>query len=58
MSCDHCKSSVTEALSGIDGIKEVTVDLDTGIAEYTETEPVDKDTLKQAIEKIGFEFGG
>lgn len=54
MSCGHCVASVTKALEALDGVGDVTVDLDSGLANYTEQKPVSKDDVKAAIEKIGF----
>lgn len=58
MSCGHCVAAVTEALSKIPGVSDVTVDLTFGTATFTEAAPVDTKVLKDAIEKIGFEFVG
>jgi len=55
MSCQHCVSSVTKALSAIAGISDVKVSLEKGEATFTESSPVSKETIKDAITKIGFE---
>ena len=55
MSCQHCVSSVTKALSAIAGISDVNVSLEKGEATFTESSPVSKETIKDAITKIGFE---
>jgi copper chaperone len=55
MSCQHCVGSVTKALSEIEGITDVQVDLDKGEATFTENSPVSEQTIKDAITKIGFE---
>ena len=55
MSCGHCVNAVTDALSGIEGIENVNVDLDKGEATYDETTPVPSETIKKAISAIGFE---
>jgi copper chaperone len=55
MSCQHCVSSVTKALSAITGISDVNVSLEKGEAAFTESSPVSKETIKDAITKIGFE---
>jgi copper chaperone len=57
MSCQHCVSSVTKALSDIEGIADVQVSLEKGEATYTENSPVDAGKIKGAITKIGFEVG-
>lgn len=55
MSCQHCTASVTKALSEINGVKDVTVDLEKKEASYTESTPVSLETIRAAIAKIGFE---
>ncbi len=58
MSCQHCVKSVTDALGGLDGVVNVNVDLDSGIAKYDEEKPVSQDIVKEAIKKIGFDVEG
>ena len=53
MSCGHCVASVTKALQGIAGVSDVQVDLEKGEARYTGN--VDKQLIRDAIAKIGFE---
>jgi copper chaperone len=55
MSCQHCVAAVTKALSEIDGITEVKVDLFSKTATYKEEKPVDPNVVKKAIAAIGFE---
>lgn len=55
MSCNHCVMAVTQALEGIDGVKEVKVDLDKGEAYFEETAPVDMNTITDQIKKAGYE---
>ncbi len=55
MRCGHCLASVTKALSAIDGVTDVNVDLDKNEASYTESKQVALETIKEAITKIGFE---
>ncbi|MBA3015515.1 MAG: cation transporter [Proteobacteria bacterium] len=55
MSCGHCSASVTKALNDIDGLTDISVNLEKKEARYTETKPVALDTIKEAITKIGFE---
>lgn len=54
MSCQHCVASVTKALTALEGISNVKVDLQKGTATFNGT--ADRKTLQQAIEKIGFEL--
>ncbi len=53
MSCQHCVASTTKALEALPGVSEVKVDLDKGEASFQGE--VDRQTVKEAIEKIGFE---
>lgn len=55
MRCGHCVGSVTKALSEIDGITNVQVDLDKAEAVYEEIKPVAVDKIKEVISSIGFE---
>jgi copper chaperone len=54
MSCQHCVMAVTKALGGIEGIKDVRVDLEKGEATFTEVKPVDRTQIKDRIAKAGF----
>lgn len=58
MSCQHCVMAVTKALSGLDGIKDVQVDLKNAQATYDEIKPVDEKVIAAAIRKAGFEIVG
>ncbi len=55
MSCNHCVMAVTKALSSIDGIKNVKVDLATAEATYEESKPVDAQVIRDAVTKAGYE---
>jgi copper chaperone len=54
MSCQHCVMAVTKALSGIEGITDVCVDLQKGEASFTEAKPVDRALIRERIAKAGF----
>ena len=57
MSCQHCVKTVKKTLEEIEGISNVFVDLANGTASYEETRPVDGETIRQKIEKAGYELG-
>jgi Cu+-exporting ATPase len=57
MSCQHCAKHVKDALSAIDGVEDVEVNLPEGKAVFTETKPVASEKLIQAIEDAGYEPG-
>ncbi len=55
MSCQHCVMAVTKALEAIEGIKNVSVDLNTGKATYEEIKPLDAAVIALAIKKAGYD---
>lgn len=55
MKCQHCVSSVSQALENIDGVSDVSVNLETSEASYTASESISTEEIKEAIKKIGFE---
>ncbi len=58
MSCQHCVMAVTKALGALEGIKNVQVDLKSGLATYEEVKPVDPQKVAAAIKKAGYEVVG
>lgn len=58
MSCQHCAMAVTKALSAVEGIKNVQVDLKTATATYEEEKPVDAQVIAQAVKKAGYDVVG
>jgi copper chaperone len=55
MSCNHCVMAVTKALSEVDGITDVKVDLATGEATFDERDPVDMNAVRGAVKQAGYE---
>ena len=55
MRCGHCTAAVTKALGAIDGLTDISVDLEKNEASYAENKEVSLETIKEAIAKIGFE---
>ena len=58
MSCQHCVMAVTKALKEIEGLQDITVDLEKGEAAFNETKPVDMSLIKDKITKAGYEVVG
>ena len=56
MTCGHCVASVTEEVSGIDGVSDVAVELESGAVTVTSEAPLDTATVKAAVEEAGFEL--
>ena len=55
MTCSHCESAVKNAVSAIDGVSNVTVDLAGKTAIVTHDESVSVNTIRNEIEEQGFE---
>lgn len=53
MSCNHCKANVERAIRGVEGVKEVTVDLASGTATVTGNH--DADALIERVKSYGYE---
>ena len=58
MTCSHCVSSVTEEISGIDGVTDVAVDLPTGAVTVTSSKPLDDADVQAAVEEAGYQLAG
>ncbi len=56
MKCQHCVNSTRQALEGIPGVSNVSVDLENEQASFDGD--VSLETVKEAIAKIGFEVVG
>lgn len=55
MSCEHCAESVVEALEGVDGVSQATVDLDAAEATVSLDGNVSRDRLAEAVDEAGYE---
>ena len=56
MRCNHCKNTVTNAISKLPSVQEVTVNLSDGVAHVKGTPS--NEEIKKAVEALGFEFKG
>lgn len=57
MSCGHCSARVEKALNAIDGVT-ATVDLEANSAKVTLLKEVSDETLKAAVDNVGYEVVG
>ncbi len=57
MKCEHCSAAVTKALSELEGVTAVNVDLAGGKATVDAVDVTDE-ALTEAIEDIGFDVTG
>jgi copper chaperone CopZ len=54
MTCDHCVRAVTEELTALPGVEQVTVDLDRGRVEVASAGPLVLAEVRTAIEEAGY----
>lgn len=58
MMCAHCQKHVNEALSKINGVTSVEVNLETGIAKVTAAREISQEEFAQVITEAGYELVG
>jgi len=56
MSCQHCVMSVTKALSQLDGIKNVQIDLAKGEVRFDNSKSLASDRIQKAITDAGYQI--
>ena len=56
MMCEHCKAHVTKALSSLDGVSSVEVDLEKGTAKVTTEKEIEDSVFEKAIVDAGYEY--
>lgn len=56
MTCEHCVGAVTSALAELDGVTDVSVDLDSGQAKVTSEQPLDEGAVREAVDEAGYEL--
>jgi copper chaperone len=54
MTCDHCVHAVTEEVSAVAGVDEVTVDLGSGRLTVTSSTEVPYATVAAAVDEAGY----
>lgn len=53
MTCDHCVHAVTEEVSGVPGVTDVSVTLEGGAMVVTSDQSVDLADIKDAVSEAG-----
>jgi copper ion binding protein len=56
MTCGHCVKAVEGALSGLDGVQEVQVDLGAGAVTVTSDAALDVASVASAVDDAGYEL--
>lgn len=58
LTCQHCVLSVTEEVSGIDGVSAVDVQLESGAVTVLSDRAVGLDEIAAAVTEAGFRIAG
>jgi copper chaperone CopZ len=58
MTCRHCALSVSEEVSGIEGVSSVDVELATGAVTVLAVREIGRDEVGVALSHAGFELAG
>ena len=56
MTCQHCVASVTEEVQEIQGVEDVSVELESGAVTVTSTAPLEEATVRAAVEEAGYQL--
>ena len=56
MTCDHCVSAIRSAVSGLDGVTDVAVDLASGQVTVVADQAPDEAALRAAVEDAGYDL--
>ncbi|MCD6640235.1 MAG: heavy-metal-associated domain-containing protein [Nocardioides sp.] len=56
MTCGHCAASVTEEITGIAGVENVDVVVETGAVTVTSAQPLDEADVRAAVEEAGYQL--
>ncbi|NQT74296.1 MAG: heavy-metal-associated domain-containing protein [Chloroflexi bacterium] len=56
MSCANCVRHMSEALQGLDGIKDVQIDLPTGEVTFEKVDSVTMDEVATVVQEAGYQM--
>ncbi|MDA3644069.1 heavy-metal-associated domain-containing protein [Saccharopolyspora indica] len=56
MTCEHCVRSVTEEITKIDTVSDVSVDLSSGAVSVRSAAALPEDDVREAVEEAGYEL--
>ena len=57
MTCPHCVKHVTKALSGMDGVTDVVVNLEAGTAKFSASRDIPDNEFAAVLDDAGYELG-
>ncbi|MEU6265693.1 MULTISPECIES: heavy-metal-associated domain-containing protein [Saccharopolyspora] len=55
MTCSGCMSKVTSAVTGVEGVTDVDVDISNGELTVVSASPVDPDAIRKAVNEAGYQ---
>jgi len=58
MTCSHCVNAVQDEIGQLPGVREVTVDLDSGAVTIAADPLPEPDALRKAVAEAGYEVAG
>lgn len=58
MTCEHCVASVTEELTALPGVTDVSVDLATGAVTVTSERELSTVEVTEAVTEAGYQLAG
>lgn len=58
MTCGHCEKAVSSALSALEGVTGVTVDVSAGLATVISVGELEDERVRDAIDEAGYELAG
>ena len=56
MTCQHCVNAVSGEIAKLDGVTDVSVDLDSGKVDVTSNAPLDEAAVRDAVDEAGYEL--
>jgi len=56
MTCSHCVHAVTQEISTLTGVRDVTVDLPTGSVTVTSDRRLERDEVAVAVDEAGYQL--
>ncbi|GAA3850498.1 heavy-metal-associated domain-containing protein [Amycolatopsis tucumanensis] len=58
MTCSGCVNKVTNAVTAVDGVSDVDVDIATGELTVISDEPIDSEAIRKTIADVGYSVVG
>ncbi|GAA3539117.1 heavy metal transport/detoxification protein [Aeromicrobium flavum] len=58
MTCGHCAAAVTQEVTALPGVEDVSVDVATGAVTVTSEAPLDETAVAAAVDEAGYALAG